>query len=187
MSFHKKFTSTTILWILVDFVEDMWDHGERSTHRKIHSSLFAFPSLSSTLILSRSKVNSSLGFLHSNLASLVLEHVRVSSFVLAPYPSIFSSKYCALLEKISGRQKKKSHLPYSRVSEIAQSCPALCDPMDCSLPGSSIHGIFQARILEWVAISFSRGSSRPRDQTWVSHIVGRRFTLWATREILILL
>ena len=48
-------------------------------------------------------------------------------------------------------------------SEVTQSCPTLCDPMDCSLPGSSIHGIFQARVLEWVAISFSRGSSRPRD------------------------
>ena len=48
------------------------------------------------------------------------------------------------------------------------SCPTLCDPLDCSPPGSSIHGIFQARILEWVAISFSRGSSWPRDQTWVS-------------------
>ena len=47
-------------------------------------------------------------------------------------------------------------------SEVAQSCPALCDPMDCSQPGSSLHGIFQVRILEWGAISFSRGSSRPR-------------------------
>ena len=49
--------------------------------------------------------------------------------------------------------------------------------MDCSLPRSSVHGIFQARVLEWVAISFSRGSSQPRDQTWVSRIVGRRFTI----------
>ena len=48
-------------------------------------------------------------------------------------------------------------------SEVAQSCPTLRDPMDCSPPGSSVHGIFQARILEWVAISFSRGSSRSRD------------------------
>ena len=47
-------------------------------------------------------------------------------------------------------------------SEVAQSCPTLCDPMNCSLLGSSIHGIFQARVLEWVAISFSRGSSRAR-------------------------
>ena len=51
-----------------------------------------------------------------------------------------------------------------------------------SPPGSSVHGILQARILEWVAISFSRGSSWPRDQTQVSHIAGRRFNLWATRE-----
>ena len=54
--------------------------------------------------------------------------------------------------------------------------------MDCSLPGSSIHGILQARILEWVAFSFSRGSYRPRDWTQVSHIAVRRFNLWATRE-----
>ena len=67
-------------------------------------------------------------------------------------------------------------------SKVAQSCPTLCDPMDCSLPRSSVHGIFQARVMEWVAISFSRGSSQPRDQTWVSCIVGRRFTIWATRE-----
>ena len=62
----------------------------------------------------------------------------------------------------------------------------LCNPMDCSLPGSTVYGIFQARILEWVAISFSRRSSWPRDWTWVSHsvgIVGRRFTIWATREV----
>ena len=65
-----------------------------------------------------------------------------------------------------------------------KSCPTLCDPMDCSLPGISVHGIFQARILEWVAISFSRRSSWPRDWTWVSLLVSRRFTLWATREVL---
>ena len=52
----------------------------------------------------------------------------------------------------------------------------LCNPVDCSPPGSSVHGIFQARILEWVAISSSRGSSQPRDQTWVSCIAGRFFT-----------
>ena len=72
--------------------------------------------------------------------------------------------------------------PIVKWSEVAQSCPTLCDPVDCSLPGSSVHGILQARILEWVAISFSRGSSQPRDQTQVSHIAGRYSTLWATRE-----
>ena len=66
---------------------------------------------------------------------------------------------------------------FTEESEVAQSWPTLCDPMDCSLPGASVHGIFQARILEWVAISFSRGSSQPRDQTQVSHIVGRLFNI----------
>ena len=67
-------------------------------------------------------------------------------------------------------------------SEVAQSCPTLCDPMDCSLPVSSICGIFQPRVLEWVAISFSKDSSWPRDWTQVSQITGRRFTIWAFRE-----
>ena len=68
------------------------------------------------------------------------------------------------------------------MSEVAQSCPTLYDPMNCSPPGSSVHGIFQAWILEWVAISFSRGSSWPRDWTQVSCIVGRHFTVQVTRE-----
>ena len=51
-------------------------------------------------------------------------------------------------------------------SEVAQSCPTLCDPMDCSLPGSSLHGILQARVLEWVAISFSRGLPDPGIEPW---------------------
>ena len=67
-------------------------------------------------------------------------------------------------------------------SEVAQSCLTLCDPVDGSPPGSSVHGILQARILEWVAISFSRGSSQPRDRTRVFCFAGRRFNLWATRE-----
>ena len=62
-------------------------------------------------------------------------------------------------------------------SEITQSCLTLCDPVDHSPPGSSVHGILQARILEWVAISFSRGSSQPRDRTQVSCIAGKRFNL----------
>ena len=74
--------------------------------------------------------------------------------------------------------------------EFAQSCPTLWDPMDCSLPGCTVRGIFQARVLEWVAISFSRGFSWLRDRTWVSNrtwvscIVGRCYTLYATREAL---
>ena len=60
--------------------------------------------------------------------------------------------------------------------KVAQSCPTLGDPMDCSPPGSSVLGILQARILEWVAMPSSSGSSRPRDGTWVSCIAGGFFT-----------
>ena len=67
-------------------------------------------------------------------------------------------------------------------SEVTQLCPTLRDPMDCSLLGSSIRGVLQARIVEWVAMPSSRGSSQPRDWTQVSHIAGRFFTIWATRE-----
>ena len=67
-------------------------------------------------------------------------------------------------------------------SLVAQSCPTLCNPMDCSPPDSSANGILQARILEWVAIPFSRGSSWTRDQTWLYSIESRFFTVWATRE-----
>ena len=66
---------------------------------------------------------------------------------------------------------------------VTQSCPTPCNPMDCSPPGFSDHGILQARVLEWVAIPFSRGYSWPRDRTWVSSIAGRFFTVWA-KELL---
>ena len=65
---------------------------------------------------------------------------------------------------------------------VAQLCLTLCNPMNCSCPGSSAHGILQARILEWVAMPSSRGSSQPRNQTWVSCITGGFFTVWATRK-----
>ena len=60
---------------------------------------------------------------------------------------------------------------------VTQWCLILCDPMDYSLPGSSVHRILQARILDWVSIPFSRGSSQPRDGTWVSCTAGRFFTI----------
>ena len=63
-------------------------------------------------------------------------------------------------------------------SEVVQSCLTLYNPVNCSLPGSSIHGIFWGRILEWVAICFSKRSSWPRGRTRVSHIVSKCFTLW---------
>ena len=66
--------------------------------------------------------------------------------------------------------------------KVAQSCPALCNPLDCSLPGSSAHGILQARILEWVTIPFSRWSSQPRNWIYVSYMADRFLTVWATTE-----
>ena len=65
---------------------------------------------------------------------------------------------------------------------VTQLCPTLWNPVDCSPPGSSVPGIFQARILEWVVMPSSRGSSQPRDQIQDSRISGSFFTIWATRE-----
>ena len=77
------------------------------------------------------------------------------------------------LSKVALRWKSESSWKW-------KSCLILCDPMDCSSPGSFVHGILQARILEWVATPFSRGSSRPRDPTLVSCTAGRFFTIWTT-------
>ena len=115
--------------------------------------------------------------------------------------------YVSKLENLSsdhktGKKKKSAFTPISKnkampknvqttvqlcsfhmlTSEVTQSCPTPWNPMDSSLPGFSVHEIFKTRVLEWIASSFSRGSSRPRDWTRVSHIVGRFFTIWATRE-----
>ena len=84
------------------------------------------------------------------------------------------------------KKKKMKSQPYFACAYLViKSCATFCNPMDCSLPGSPVHGISQARILEWVAISFFRGSSRPTDQTHiscVSCIEGRFFYLWVTGE-----
>ena len=73
------------------------------------------------------------------------------------------------------RVKQKSHQDKVKVKSLS---PTLCDPMDCSLPRSSVHGIFLARVLEWAAISFSRGSSRPQNRTQGFSIADGRFTDW---------
>ena len=92
------------------------------------------------------------------------------------------SSVCQRLMMWRNSESTKDFLTGLNWTEVAQSCPTLCSPMDCSPPGSSVHGILPVRILEWVVISFSRGSSQPRDWTQASHIVGRHFNLWATRE-----
>ena len=78
--------------------------------------------------------------------------------------------------ELPGKVKIKSE------SEVAQLCPTLCDPKDCSLSGFSVHGIFQARVLEWVVISFSRDLPDPGIKPGSPALQADAFTLWATRE-----
>ena len=82
----------------------------------------------------------------------------------------------------NGRAFKSNLVVWCKRKKVSPSCLYSLQPHEhCRPPGSSIHGIFQARVLEWVSISYSRESSQSRDRTWVSQIVGRRFTIWATR------
>ena len=118
-------------------------------------------------------------------------HPTLSSSV-APFSSCPRLSYLLYLGM---KPTKKTHVPYHKNGAtpspdiwawcllvlVTQSCPTLCDPMDCSPPGSSVHGILQARILEGVAIPFSRGSSPPRNWTQVSWIAVGFFTIWAAR------
>ena len=91
-------------------------------------------------------------------------------------------QFCSkgILQEWEDRWPSVSH-PCVRVCSVAQLCLTLCDPTNCSPPGSSVHEILQARVLEWVAIAFSGGSSLPRDRTQVSCIADKCFTIWATR------
>ena len=98
--------------------------------------------------------------------------MEVMTFYLAT--ELRKLKFCDSSFHLSSERKKEN--------EVAQSCPTLCDLVDCSPSFSSVRGILQARILEWVAIPFSRGSFRPRDQTWVFCIAGGFFTVWGIRE-----
>ena len=91
-------------------------------------------------------------------------------------------KRCHLILKAYRRSiisvtKAEIIIYYCTVLLTAQSCPTLCGPRNCSLPGSCVHGILQTRILEWVTIPFSKGSSQSRDQTQVCCIAGRFFTI----------
>jgi len=109
--------------------------------------------------------------------------------------TIFSSQHSLLLIRLSHKYNwSLVHLQccvsfkctakwfsYAVVT-VVELLSRICNPMDCSLPGSSVHGISQARILEWVAISSSRRSSQPRDRTHISCIDKQVLHHWATRE-----
>ena len=89
---------------------------------------------------------------------------------------IFESCLCLLFFSSYVKSKSVSHVSHVQVFATPWTI--------CSPPGSSVHGILPARIQEWVAIPFSRGSSWPKEQTWISGVTGRFFTIWATREAL---
>ena len=105
----------------------------------------------------------------------LLVHIRyflLDFLILLSTPHFISSHLIWLLWSWNYKVKVK----------VAQLCLTVCDPMDCSLPGASAHGILQVRILEWVAVPFSRRACKPRDWTQVPCIAGGFFTTWATRE-----
>ena len=93
---------------------------------------------------------------------------------IMPYAATWMGLEIVIHSK-SGREEISYDIPYESV--IAQWCPTLCDPQTVAHQGSSVHGILQVRILDWVDISFSRGAPKPRDRTWVSCIAGRFFTV----------
>ena len=102
-------------------------------------------------------------YLHRQMDFFHISHAFqpvYSNYSLAPQFGFLPSENSLFVSKVELWQSENEN-------EVSQLCPTLCDPKDCSLPGSSIRSIFQARVLEWAAIYFSRGSSQPRDQTWV--------------------
>ena len=116
----------------------------------------------------------------SNLSVVSPIWGSIQSILIRIHHLIFSSYHHCVDQ---AKRPRGSPIGYSMcMCWVTQWYLALCDTMDCRLPGSSVHGILQARILEWMAGPLSRGSSQPRDPTQVSLIASRFFTVWATRE-----
>ena len=125
----------------------------------------------------------------SAISVVSFAYLRLLIFLPAIYISacassspVFLMMYCAYKLNKQGDNIQPWHIVC--VPVCFSHVQLFCDPMNCSLSGSSVHGILQVRILEWVAIPFSRQSSWPRDRTWVSYIARRFFTIWTTRETL---
>ena len=172
-AWHAAVHGVVKSWIwLSNWTELIYMKLPRNWTNSIDAFVFVFSSFSQDIICDLWKWVS-----HFMYTGESLENQRSLGF------DIFASPNQYLLWGIYCMKKSKLVIRL-KWSQGAQSCPALCNPMD--LPRSSIHGIFQARVLEWVAISFSRGFSQTRDWTWFSRMIGRCFTIWATREILII-
>ena len=111
-------------------------------------------------------------FLFSYIISLSLSFSLLTPFLQTLDTSLIQSQY--LLLSLFGKKlfltthSLFTSLSVARICSLASLCLTLCDPLDCSLPGSSVYGSFQARILEWVAISSSKGSSQPEDRTCIT-------------------
>ena len=116
---------------------------------------------------------------NSTIANLIYLHAKTCTQIL---PVRIRLVPLYPLYKLDFSREMEQSVNIHCCSLVAKSCPTLCSLMNCSPPGSFVHGISQARILGWVASSFSRGSSQPSDRTRVSCIAGRFFTIWVTRE-----
>ena len=181
------FTCLNSLWTLLYYNEQHWIFMTETTELTKPKILRTWPlrenicwSLVKTLWIQVLNVSLiSVYFWSSYWIFLCFEVLICETGIKIVFTQVVELKWvdiCDVLKRVPGT--------FIQACLVAQSCPTLCDSMDCSLPVSSAHGIFQARIREWVAIPFSRGSSQPRDWTQVSCIVGRFFTIWATREAL---
>ena len=147
-------------------VKDLWKGWKiKLQTRGKHSVQFSFSSVAQSCPTRCDPMNCSTPGLpvHHHLPEFTQTHVHRVSDAIQPSHPLSSPSPPA--PNPSQNQKW---------SEVTQSCPTFCDPMDCNLSASSVHGIFQAIVLEWIAISFSRGSSRPRNRTQVSCVVDRR-------------
>ena len=125
-----------------------------------------------------SNMTEQLTHAHTHTHTHFLQHrILLSCHLPCSFPSGLVSILSFNIQNTARKPSSKVWFELLQFSLVAQLCPTLCDPVDCSPPGFSVYGILQARILEWVAIPFSRGSSQLRDQTWVSRIGGRFFTV----------
>ena len=122
-----------------------------------------------------------LTFMDTHLKTPMYFSFKNFAFLEVSFTMVCSPRF--LYSIISGNNTITFNTWRSEV-KFAQSCPTLWDSKYCSPPGSSVHGVLQARIMEWVAIPFSRGSSQPRDRTWVSCIAGRCFIIWTIRGLM---